>query len=703
MTTQASPGYHSGPNVSAFTTIGKGIDSNIMDSTSGSTSSGSHVIANINKKAPSNPRHIRQNFGKDRGYIPPDAMNAHLRLSATETPVKSKVHTAERPVQVTPEERSSDNDNEMPFDVLNSMIIRDRSTGISQAHQRTPPEPASPPLTNSQMVEDDGYFSPISTRECESVWESSPEREESKHRQDLSQKIDQLASPGGRFELRPPKFSDPLPLYVNDDMERSIKGMNDMVDQLGAIAEEARSYSFSPQNVPEPCDYEELGFSSNAIGTNEHPELPLEGSNPEDEDSVFDFQEEQRRVSPQFPGSQERPVNITHKIRRRTRKTKQLDAENEDDTSLEFSYGPAKSGSPTNLSERAQQAWRSRREKHSSSLRSKQDPRRTKPEKVSFGASDTVHTFEPDIPESDEDDDTIPSFEDRSLNSEYTKTLESEVEDMIKDILFIGNGTASKPGRRKLKHKHEVKRKLRQLQKENQGETSLEQVDEDVAGEETSSLDRVGEESTKASTSHDAFQTPRTSQGSRSKSKGKNKQPKKASKQNDEDDPLGFVWDFVSGGVGAVTNVLGIATDEAPPSDNTAGEQATVNRKSSSRKRGSVENKEDEFGCTDFLEVITGETCGGKVTPTQEPKEGMQKMMDDAQDYWYGPIGESGSYVSITQINSTFPEDSISHSLFSSAEFWRLWIDVERFGFTDDRGQSVRTGGLRRCANFLLL
>jgi hypothetical protein len=51
----------------------------------------------------------------------------------------------------------------------------------------------------------------------------------------------------------------------------------------------------------------------------------------------------------------------------------------------------------------------------------------------------------------DDEGTLLTSGDGWSLNLEYTKGLEREVEDMIKDIMFIGSGKSSMPGRRKLK------------------------------------------------------------------------------------------------------------------------------------------------------------------------------------------------------------------------------------------------------------
>jgi hypothetical protein len=53
-----------------------------------------------------------------------------------------------------------------------------------------------------------------------------------------------------------------------------------------------------------------------------------------------------------------------------------------------------------------------------------------------------------------DDEDT---FAGRSMHSLYTKSNESEAEDLFKDLFFIGSGKATNPGRRQIRYKKEFK------------------------------------------------------------------------------------------------------------------------------------------------------------------------------------------------------------------------------------------------------
>jgi hypothetical protein len=284
-----------------------------------------------------------------------------------------------------------------------------------------------------------------------------------------------------------------------------------------------------------------------------------------------------------------------------------------------------------------------------------------------------VHHFEPDV-EEEEDDQTYHSVDDRSLNSDYTKTLESEVEDMIKDILFIGTGGNSKPGRRKIKHKHEVKRKLRKQQKAVKEETYVPEEpgvepekDEDVlavskyrvhskAGTGSSSNAKGDAENLASQNPEDdsdgvVAPSPRSpgreDSNNNSSDKPRSSQDKKV---GDEGDPLLAVWRCVEGGVAAVSSALGLSPEEATKDSKKTAKKSKY--QATRTKASGADSKEpptiEKSTCTDQIlpfETCTGTTTG-KTSPVTEPKAGMLEMMDYAQDYWYGSI-EGGSDVSM--------------------------------------------------------
>jgi phage terminase small subunit len=108
------------------------------------------------------------------------------------------------------------------------------------------------------------------------------------------------------------------------------------------------------------------------------------------------------------------------------------------DTTSVHSNG-ARPQSPTNLQDRSLQAWRS-------SMKTLQSKKNINT--VSFGEQNKVHHLEPAM--TDESSRwTEDKSEVTSVQSEYSKTDASEVEDAIKDIFFLGDGKKSRPGRRK--------------------------------------------------------------------------------------------------------------------------------------------------------------------------------------------------------------------------------------------------------------
>ena len=245
-----------------------------------------------------------------------------------------------------------------------------------------------------------------------------------------------------------------------------------------------------------------------------------------------------------------------------------------DETSTEDD-GISKRRSPTNLQERSQQAWKSRQRKNSfpkkppvdnrggASGEMREPVKERALHKVSFGGKNDVQYYDPPVSEV-----TDQSFEDeKSLNSEYTKTVESELEDMIKDVLFIGNPNTSRPGRRKYKFKHEVKKRLREM--DEMGTTASSR------SEPLETLDELDEDTVEGSRSRDVKASmPPTSQSSESSSRkeavitkqSKNTRQNRTSSQSarnsNELDGLSeaeaTLWNFVEGGMTVVSTALGL-------------------------------------------------------------------------------------------------------------------------------------------------
>ena len=162
--------------------------------------------------------------------------------------------------------------------------------------------------------------------------------------------------------------------------------------------------------------YEEFGNAS-------------KGNTTEEDDSLFDFGGKQRPKQQQQQGSQDRR-NAKKKILPRVG----------DETSEDGGDEPSAS-----LALRTQEAWKrksARQPKNNKNINTYTDESQ---QHVSFSATNPlIHRYNENATEAS-------TLAGASLNSEYTKSIESEVEDAIKDIFLIGSGTGNNPGRRKLK------------------------------------------------------------------------------------------------------------------------------------------------------------------------------------------------------------------------------------------------------------
>ena len=187
-----------------------------------------------------------------------------------------------------------------------------------------------------------------------------------------------------------------------------------------------------------------------------------DGADEDDDDSLFDFAGNQASTgaSNLKPSLKNGNTGSSRKGRRPRRKSDE-GSENDDDESL-IQYGEHRKRS-SSLQERTQQAWTFRSQRSfpkankegEPSLKKEGEPSLKKEAAgVQFGNKDTIHHF-------DDNETLMTTGTGHSLNSLYTKSPESEAEDLIKDLLLIGSGEHSNPGRRKLKYQPEYKRQLR--------------------------------------------------------------------------------------------------------------------------------------------------------------------------------------------------------------------------------------------------
>lgn len=163
--------------------------------------------------------------------------------------------------------------------------------------------------------------------------------------------------------------------------------------------------------------------------------------------------------------------------RRRRSRNQDPNVEDEEDSIAQV-YGDVNESVAIDLlQDRTKQAWSKRNQAAAASVQPVNNKSLVKgidsrKALVSF-QKDTVHEFEPDEREEEASDDSEEATEyteddtyydddtyaGRSLHSVYTKSYESEAEDLVKDLFLWGSGKATNPGRRELKYKKGYKNK----------------------------------------------------------------------------------------------------------------------------------------------------------------------------------------------------------------------------------------------------
>jgi len=250
-----------------------------------------------------------------------------------------------------------------------------------------------------------------------------------------------LSPIGGRFLVPPPKYSN---LCYDDSFDNEIALLSDQYQNEQKQTQTVSRLSSIPKEISEKYSYDEY---SNLYAR---------------KDGSQDTKKITQDRDAKYENGGGKNANNSVKVRQRSKQRRKQHVRDDstctdDETSIE-NYGGFIGCHSIGLQERAQQAWKSRQRK-TSTIKSRQG----KVSNVSFGNSNTVHHFNPgdnyrQLYHKEDDDDVSL---DRSLNSEYTKSLESEVEDVIKDIFLIGNPRKSKPGRRKFRHKAEIEKKMK--------------------------------------------------------------------------------------------------------------------------------------------------------------------------------------------------------------------------------------------------
>ena len=298
-----------------------------------------------------------------------------------------------------------------------------------------------------------------------------------------------------------------------------------------------------------------------------------ERKNEEDDDSLFG----NLKDDSQHKAGDSRGKSLNKK---KNRRSSRMYAEDFDDSSIDTPAVNASkvSASPASLSLRAQEAWKRNRHQATRSpqppIAEEEDPNPAARNKVSFGAVDTVHHY-PNPNDVAENETTISAA---SAASEYTKSMESEVEDIFKDIFLIGDAKDSKPGKRRVKPKSKPlpepsptalsEPSPKPLSEPSQDESTVDSLtDADTLNTYTDDE----EDGTKGTGG--GSRESSTAKGKKQVSKARNVSPdseklrKKKRIPEDEEDPvLQGVWNIMETSVGAIGGALGLL---APDDDDT--------------------------------------------------------------------------------------------------------------------------------------
>mmetsp|Transcript_8883 Transcript_8883/g.12663 ORF Transcript_8883/g.12663 Transcript_8883/m.12663 type:complete len:1009 (-) Transcript_8883:242-3268(-) len=293
--------------------------------------------------------------------------------------------------------------------------------------------------------------------------------------------------------------------------------------------------------------------------------------------------------------------------RRNSRRYREEDSD--DDTSIEGedTDTSGKKRADT-LQDRAKQAW---------SVRNKATATKSKPvesERVTFvnfadAEKNTVYEFVPDVrvdsdgntevtdfSEGLNDDDTYAG---RSMNSEYTKSNESEVEDFFKDLFFIGGGKATNPGRRRLKY-----RGGKEYEEPPNVNDKGNRFPRDIPTTISQTSDNEDEET--ILTLPTLEPSPNAKENKRSKKnrkKDKHLERKKEEQREEEgDNTLAEMWNIVQDGVNVISSAFGLNEKEVDtidensyPTENSimSSNNGSVTVDSTDRKQNSKKVKRD--------------------------------------------------------------------------------------------------------------
>jgi hypothetical protein len=273
----------------------------------------------------------------------------------------------------------------------------------------------------------------------------------------------------------------------------------------------------------------------------------------DDQDSLLRSDDEIRKqVSKQQQGSSTPTMNRVRKMRR-SRPTRDI---HDDDSSLDAQ--DSNMDVHKSLQHRAQQAYQRRNRflnnkvsstasrASSNQAKSHESTSQSERKQKSYNQANIL---QPKIPQEDMSDNESYGGENEtfatrhSIDSLYTKSMESEVEDLFRDLFFVGNGRTTRPGRRPVRFKN----KSRYCDDDEDTNGSDTYLTED----RTAITEQVHSVST--SIGHDS-----------SKENTETKQSESSTQPNQVKGPLNVVLQALEGGVNLVAEALGIYAPCSP-------------------------------------------------------------------------------------------------------------------------------------------
>ena len=238
----------------------------------------------------------------------------------------------------------------------------------------------------------------------------------------------------------------------------------------------------------------------------------------------------------------------------------------------------------------------------------------------------------------------------RSMNSMYTKSPESEAEDLIKDLFFIGSGVASNPGRRKIKYQPEYKRTMaRGADEITVDDTTLGTTDDvtlntlDYTADDTAYTSYTGGTPYTEETAYTDDLSVETSPRKSEVTSKACSPPENSTKGPKDGDPLAFVWDFFEGGISAMGTALGLtataveieAEKTEKPSKNSEVQAASKEKESPAMKMPAITKQKEVAPIKDgsLKEMLTKQDKSSsedteEIDETPEEKGSFNNMMD---------------------------------------------------------------------------